>query len=89
VTVPPPNFPALAAEASRLRDDLGLSFHDVAVRSGLDKTNVFRLITGQAHGTLKSWHAIAHALEVPTSALVASLDEPLAIELEAPRGSAK
>lgn len=66
----------MAAEARRLRIARALSFTDMARESGLDAANVFRLLNGQGRGTLKSWHAVAHALGCPIGELVARLDDP-------------
>lgn len=77
---PPPPIPIsrLRGVVRALRVEKGLSINDVMMRSGLSRTATLDLLNGRgriACGRLDSWWALAWALEVPLSQLVAALDD--------------
>ena len=78
---PQPNFSALRASLSRLRDERGLTYDDLAERTGLSRRAIVALATGElrngqaTEGKLSSWYLIARALDVPLGELVAALDD--------------
>jgi putative transcriptional regulator len=73
VTTPPPdlNADALRRELSRLRHAVGLTYDELAERSGVARSVLVTVETGTAQASLRTWHAIAHALEVPFDELMA------------------
>ncbi|WP_144709761.1 helix-turn-helix transcriptional regulator [Curtobacterium pusillum] len=79
-----PNLDALrrGVEAQRVR--LGMTFDTLAVRTGLDRRTVIRLLRDdQARGgTVESWWRVCRALEVELADLISLLDEPLADSTE-------
>ncbi|OON82078.1 helix-turn-helix transcriptional regulator [Streptomyces tsukubensis] len=66
---PDPDFEALRLELARLRAARRWSYDEVAARSGLARRTLIEIEQGRTIGTLKTWHALAHALSTP-------LDEP-------------
>ncbi|MFF1965706.1 helix-turn-helix transcriptional regulator [Streptomyces sp. NPDC058232] len=75
-TFPPdPNFTALRLELARLRSERGWTYDELARRTGLARRTLIEIEQGRTIGSLKTWHALAHALEVPVDHLFASLCE--------------
>ncbi|MEU2956420.1 helix-turn-helix transcriptional regulator [Streptomyces sp. NPDC006530] len=72
---PDPNFDALRLELSRLRGERGFTYDELADRSGLARRTLIEIEQGRTIGSLKTWHALAHALDVPVDHLVATLCE--------------
>ncbi|PSM39921.1 XRE family transcriptional regulator [Streptomyces dioscori] len=62
---PDPNFEALRLELARLRAARGWSYDELAARSGLARRTLIEIEQGRTIGTLKTWHALAHALNAP------------------------
>jgi len=72
-----PNYAALRLELSRRRAELGLTYEELAEASGLSRTGVINLELGNRNGSLAAWFAVATALGLPFSDLMASLETPL------------
>ncbi|MGH8961405.1 MAG: helix-turn-helix transcriptional regulator [Jatrophihabitantaceae bacterium] len=80
---PPPalDSDALRRALSQLRNRRGLTYDQLAERSGVARSVLVTVETGAAQASLRTWHAIAHALDVPFADLMASAcadhpDEP-------------
>ncbi|MDX3695470.1 helix-turn-helix transcriptional regulator [Streptomyces europaeiscabiei] len=70
---PDPDFVALRLELARLRAARGWSYDELAARSGLARRTLIEIEQGRTIGTLKTWHALAHALSAPFDELFAGL----------------
>ncbi|MEV0477268.1 helix-turn-helix transcriptional regulator [Streptomyces prunicolor] len=70
---PDPDFEALRLELARLRAAKGWSYDELAARSGLARRTLIEVEQGRTIGTLKTWHALAHALSTPLDELFATL----------------
>ncbi|MET9080703.1 helix-turn-helix transcriptional regulator [Streptomyces sp. NPDC004237] len=70
---PDPDFEALRLELARLRAARGWTYDELADRSGLARRTLIEIEQGRTIGTLKSWHALAHALGTPLDALFGAL----------------
>ncbi|MFD5720928.1 helix-turn-helix transcriptional regulator [Streptomyces sp. NPDC127036] len=66
---PDPNLDALRLELGRLRAARGWSYDELAARSGLARRTLIEIEQGRTIGTLKTWHALAHALSTPVEEL--------------------
>ncbi|MGW3911973.1 helix-turn-helix transcriptional regulator [Streptomyces sp. NPDC005070] len=66
---PDPNLDALRLELARLRAARGWSYDELAARSGLARRTLIEIEQGRTIGTLKTWHALAHALSTPVEEL--------------------
>ncbi|WP_234545114.1 helix-turn-helix transcriptional regulator [Streptomyces shenzhenensis] len=60
---PAPDLDALRLELARLRAAHGWTYDELAARSGLARRTVIEIEQGRTVGTLKTWHALAHALD--------------------------
>ena len=70
---PDPDLDALRLELGRLRAERGWSYDELASRSGLGRRTVIEIEQGRTIGTLRTWHALAHALDTPFDELFATL----------------
>ncbi|QKZ18402.1 helix-turn-helix transcriptional regulator [Streptomyces chartreusis] len=70
---PDPDFEALRLELGRLRAARGWSYDELASRSGLARRTLIEIEQGRTIGTLKTWHALAHALSTPLDELFGTL----------------
>ncbi|MFF0746396.1 helix-turn-helix transcriptional regulator [Streptomyces sp. NPDC004111] len=70
---PEPNLAALRVEVARLRNARGWTFDELAERSGLSRRTLIDLEHGRTTGTVTTWHALAHALDVPVRQLLDTL----------------
>ncbi|MFJ1550016.1 MULTISPECIES: helix-turn-helix transcriptional regulator [unclassified Streptomyces] len=85
-TFPPdPNLTALRLELARLRSERGWTYDELARRTGLARRTLIEIEQGRTIGSLKTWHALAHALDVPVDHLFGTLCEGH----EPPAGSAE
>jgi DNA-binding XRE family transcriptional regulator len=76
ITPPPdPNLTALHHELARLRAERSWSYDQLAEHSGLSRRTLIEIEQGRTIGTLTTWHALAHAFNVPISQLTATLCE--------------
>lgn len=66
---PDPNLDALRLELGRLRAARGWSYDELAARTGLARRTLIEIEQGRTIGTLKTWHALAHALNTPLDEL--------------------
>jgi transcriptional regulator with XRE-family HTH domain len=80
---PDPNLDALRLELARLRAARGWSYDELAARSGLARRTLIEIEQGRTIGTLKTWHALAHALSTPVEDLFGFLCQ----EHDSPRKS--
>ncbi|MFE4801010.1 helix-turn-helix transcriptional regulator [Streptomyces sp. NPDC056708] len=75
-TFPPdPNLTALRLELARLRSERGWTYDELARRTGLARRTLIEIEQGRTIGSLKTWHALAHALDVPVDHLFGTLCE--------------
>ncbi|MCX5443868.1 helix-turn-helix transcriptional regulator [Streptomyces sp. NBC_00063] len=72
---PDPNLTALCLELARLRGERGWTYDELASRSGLSRRTLIEVEQGRTIGSLKTWHALAHALDVSVDHLFATLCE--------------
>ncbi|GCD40407.1 helix-turn-helix transcriptional regulator [Streptomyces paromomycinus] len=70
---PDPNLTALRLELARLRAERRWTYDELAARSGLARRTLIEIEQGRTIGTLKTWHALAHALGTPLDRLFAAL----------------
>ncbi|MGI5453575.1 helix-turn-helix transcriptional regulator [Streptomyces sp. CA-249302] len=70
---PDPDFEALRQELARLRAARGWSYDELAARSGLARRTLIEIEQGRTIGTLKTWHALAHALSTPLDEFFSTL----------------
>ncbi|MDT0382437.1 helix-turn-helix transcriptional regulator [Streptomyces sp. DSM 42041] len=70
---PDPNLNALRLELARVRAERGYTYDQLADRSGLARRTLIEIEQGRTIGTLKTWHALAHALEVPIDGFLSHL----------------
>ncbi|AYN37676.1 XRE family transcriptional regulator (plasmid) [Streptomyces dangxiongensis] len=70
---PDPNLTALRVELARLRGERGWTFDSLAERSGLARRTLIDLEHGHTAGSLATWHALAHAFDVPIERFLTSL----------------
>ncbi|MEV6212027.1 helix-turn-helix transcriptional regulator [Kitasatospora sp. NPDC051914] len=76
ITPPPdPNLPALSRRLARHRADRGWTYDQLAEHSGLSRRTVIEIEQGRTIGTLATWHALAHAFNIPLGDLTAALCE--------------
>lgn len=74
--LPDPNFVALRHALSARRAELGYTYEALAERSGLSRTGVINLEVGNRVGSLTTWYALAHALDLPFGELMQKLEDP-------------
>ena len=70
---PDPDFEGLRLELARLGAARGWSYDEPAARSGLARRTLIEIEQGRTIGTLKTWHALAHALSTPLDELFGAL----------------
>ncbi|MFJ3251215.1 helix-turn-helix transcriptional regulator [Streptomyces sp. NPDC086782] len=70
---PDPDLNALRLELARLRAARRWSYDELAAHSGLARRTVIEIEQGRTIGTLKTWHALAHALDTPFDELFSTL----------------
>ncbi|MDX3364106.1 helix-turn-helix transcriptional regulator [Streptomyces griseoaurantiacus] len=70
---PDPDLDALRLELARLRAARGWSYDELAARSGLARRTLIEIEQGRTIGTLKTWHALAHALDTPLDEFFSTL----------------
>lgn len=70
---PEPDLNALRLELARLRAARGWSYDELAARSGLARRTVIEIEQGRTIGSLKTWHALAHALDTRFDELFGTL----------------
>ena len=70
---PEPDLNALRLELARLRSERGWTYDELAARTGLSRRTVIEIEQGRTIGTLKTWHALAHALQAPFEELFGAL----------------
>ncbi|MGW5664053.1 helix-turn-helix transcriptional regulator [Streptomyces sp. NPDC003758] len=70
---PEPDLNALRLKLARLRAARGWSYDELAARSGLARRTVIEIEQGRTVGSLKTWHALAHALDTPLDDLFGAL----------------
>jgi len=57
-----------------LRAASGLTYEELAERTGMSRRGVISYEQGQTNGTMRHWYRIARALDVPFSEFVRALD---------------
>lgn len=81
---PAPNFDALRLQLSKLRNDRGWSYDELAERSGVSRATLIAMETGSSRarnpgrpasrGSLESWWRVSRAFHIPFSDFLAVLD---------------
>ncbi|MGL3199386.1 MULTISPECIES: helix-turn-helix domain-containing protein [Curtobacterium] len=71
-----PNLSALRLAVQRARHDAGLTWDELAARSGLQRRSVQYLVSGERVGTLTAWWKLARGLDLRFGELMESLDAP-------------
>ena len=79
----PANEPDVGPALRRLREDRGLSLEQLAQLTGVSRAMLGQVELGQSVPTIKTLWRIAHALEVPFSALLSSGPSKAAVVLRA------
>ena len=59
-----PNYAALRDQMRDLRDKRGLTFDQLAEKSGVDRRTLLAMQKGTTNGRLDSWFSVAQAFEV-------------------------
>jgi putative transcriptional regulator len=72
---PDPNLTALRLQLARLRAERDLTYDALAERSGLARRTLIEIEQGRTVGSLKTWHALAHALDIPLDEFLGVLCE--------------
>jgi putative transcriptional regulator len=72
---PDPNLEALRFKLACLRAERGWSYDKLAQASGVARRTVIEIEQGRTIGSLKTWHALAHGLQVPVDELFGTLCE--------------
>lgn len=70
---PDPDFDALRLELARLRAAAGYTYDELAERTGVSRRTLIEIEQGRTVGSIKTWHAIAHALDASFDQLLGSL----------------
>jgi putative transcriptional regulator len=70
---PDPDLHALRIALAQLRNGHGWTYDELAERSGLSRRTLIDLEHGRTTGTVTTWHALAHAFDVPVEQLLATL----------------
>lgn len=70
---PDPDLTALRVELARLRGERGWTYDELAERSGLARRTLIDLEHGHTTGSVTTWHALAHAFDVPIERLMGTL----------------
>jgi DNA-binding XRE family transcriptional regulator len=70
---PEPDLNALRLKLARLRAERGWSYDELAARSGLARRTLIEIEQGRTVGSLKTWHALAHALDADFDDLFGTL----------------
>ncbi|MQL61904.1 helix-turn-helix transcriptional regulator [Streptomyces vinaceus] len=70
---PEPDLNALRLKLARLRAERGWSYDELAARSGLARRTLIEIEQGRTVGSLKTWHALAHAFDTPSDDLFGML----------------
>ncbi|MFF4978248.1 helix-turn-helix transcriptional regulator [Streptomyces sp. NPDC001083] len=72
---PDPNLNALRVELVRLRGERGWTYDQLAERSNLARRTLIDLEHGRSTGNITTWHALAHAFDVPIERFLTALCE--------------
>lgn len=70
---PDPDLTALRVVLARLRGERGWTFDELADRSGLARRTLIDLEHGRTTGSVTTWHALAHAFDVPIEYFLGTL----------------
>ncbi|MFI0901610.1 helix-turn-helix transcriptional regulator [Streptomyces sp. NPDC020983] len=70
---PDPDFEALRLKLARLRANRGWTYEQLAERSGVSRRTLIDIEQGRTYGLLKTWHALAHALDTSFDELLGPL----------------
>lgn len=70
---PDPDPMTLRQSLARLRAERGWSYDQLAAHSGLSRRTLIEIEQGRTIGTLGTWHALAHAFNIPLGELLSSL----------------
>ena len=62
-----------ACRTRALRGERGWTFDELADRSGLARRTLIDLEHGRTTGSVTTWHALAHAFDVPIEHLMGTL----------------
>lgn len=64
----------LAAAMKKRRAEVGLTFDELAERTGMSRRSVIDYEQGRSRGTLLHWYRIAAALDIRFSELMKAID---------------
>lgn len=70
-----PNFEAVRLVAHVRRQELGLTLKQLVKHSRLAESTVTGVLYGYHEGSVRTWWAIAHALDMPVGDLMSHLDD--------------
>lgn len=59
-----PNYAALRDQMRDLRDEHGITFDQLAEKSGVDRRTLLAMQKGTTNGRLDSWFSVAQAFDV-------------------------
>lgn len=71
VSIPEPSLIDLGLTIARARRDLGMSIDRLSEGSGVHRKSIIQIEAGRVSARITTLHAIAHALGVPLTELVA------------------
>lgn len=71
VPLPEPDLSRLRAVFVRERDNAGLTYEELAERSGVSRQTLLNLASGKYHGDLRTWMLLARAFDTNLDALLA------------------
>jgi transcriptional regulator with XRE-family HTH domain len=70
---PDPDLDALRLELARLRSERGWTYDELAGRSGISRRTLIEIEQGRSTGSLKTWHALAHAMGTSFDQLLSAM----------------
>lgn len=74
-TLPEPNLAALRLAAQVRRGELRLTLKGLVARAGVSESAITGALYGYHDGSIRTWYAIARALDMTMSELMAAIDE--------------
>lgn len=81
-----PNLEAVRLAAHIRRQELGLTLKQVVQRSQISESTVTGALYGYHEGSIRTWWALARALDLPVGELLAHLDDEVITKTALPLG---